>query len=113
MIVHSGEFFDKKPTDDDVNKHTVDWNNHVDKKPTNLRLVRGGIVYYPQEEVYKLQNESHQKGCNSTLDEVEKIIDDWYDTSIKDKNSKVALMITNGGYMNKIDFKEKIKEMRK
>ena len=83
------------------------------KKPTDLRLVRGGIVYYPQEEVYKLQNESHQKGCNSTLDEVEKIIDDWYDTSIKDKNSKVALMITNGGYMNKIDFKEKIKEMRK
>ena len=75
------------------------------KKPTDLRLVRGGIVYYPQEEVYKLQNESHNKGFNSALDEVGKIIEQFeIDNHLKVEGKSIRSFIK---------LKEKIKEMRK
>ena len=47
---------------------------------------------------------------NKTIDEIKKIVSEWYDTSIKDE--RVALMITNGGYIHKPTLLKKLEEMR-
>ena len=47
---------------------------------------------------------------NKTIDEIKKIVSKWYDTSIKDK--RIALMITNGGYIHKPTLLKKLEEMQ-
>lgn len=48
-----------------------------------------------------------------TAEKILEIVENWYDTSIKDPHSNIALMITNGGYINKFDLRDKIKSLLK
>lgn len=56
-----------------------------------------------EKDFQKLQKVNWVKvGYEMALKDITKIISNWKDTSIKSKeNPKLALMITNGGYIHK------------
>jgi len=67
--------------------------------------------FWTNKQMQIMRKEMYEKGKKDNLEEVKKIVSKWYDVSIKDRNSNLALMVSNGGYINKLDLLKELERI--